>query len=114
MKYCSKCGTELIENNPICPNCGNDLSSVQTPVIQLDTRRGLLKFIFLSIITLGIYGIVVMSKVSRDINTIASKYDGKSTMHYPHGLIRMFFENGFGVVPKGATPLPFNKGLRTF
>lgn len=98
MKYCSKCGTELIENNPICPNCGNDLSSVQTPVIQLDTRRGLLKFIFLSIITLGIYGIVVMSKVSRDINTIASKYDGKSTMHY---CLVLFIFTGLtlGIVP---------------
>ena len=33
-------------------------------------------------ITFGIYGIVVMSGVSTDINTIASRYDGKKTMHY--------------------------------
>ena len=33
-------------------------------------------------ITFGIYGLVVMSAVSTDINTIASRYDGKKTMHY--------------------------------
>ena len=42
----------------------------------------LLKTILLSIITFGIYGLVVMSKVSTDINVIASRYDGKKTMHY--------------------------------
>ncbi len=52
------------------------------PVRQLSTSRGLLKFILLSIITLGIYGIVVMTQVGNDINTIASRYDGKKTMHY--------------------------------
>ena len=52
------------------------------PVGQLKTNRGLLKFILLSIVTLGIYSIVVMSSVSNDINVIASRYDGKRTMHY--------------------------------
>ena len=52
------------------------------PVRQLATSRGLLKFILLSIITLGIYGIVVMTQVGNDINAIASRYDGKKTMHY--------------------------------
>ena len=36
------------------------------PVRQLNTNRGLLKFILLSIITLGIYGLVVMSSVGED------------------------------------------------
>ena len=52
------------------------------PVGQLKTNRGMLKFILLSIITLGIYGIVVMSSISSDINTIASRYDGKKTTHH--------------------------------
>ena len=52
------------------------------PVAQLKTNRGLLKLILLSIITLGIYPIVVFSTISTDINTIASRYDGKKTMHY--------------------------------
>ena len=51
-------------------------------MLQLKTNRGLIKFILLSFITFGIYGLVVMSAVSTDINTIASRYDGKRTMHY--------------------------------
>lgn len=52
------------------------------PVIKLKTNRGLLKTILLSIITLGIYPLVVMSGVSNDINIVASKYDRKNTMHF--------------------------------
>ena len=52
------------------------------PAKQLKTNRGLLKLILLSIITLGIYGIVVMSGVSTDINIVASRYDGRKTMHF--------------------------------
>lgn len=52
------------------------------PVGQLKTNRGLLKFILLSIITLGIYPLVFYSVISTDINVIASRYDGKKTMHY--------------------------------
>ena len=52
------------------------------PRAQLSTNRGLLKTILLSMITFGIYGLVVMSKVSEDINIIASRYDGKKTNHY--------------------------------
>ena len=54
----------------------------KAPVGQLKTNRGLLKFIFLSLITFGIYGIVVMSAVSTDINVVAGRYDGRKTMHY--------------------------------
>ncbi len=50
--------------------------------IKLNTHRSLLKYIFLSMITLGIYGIVVMCSVSSDINTVASRYDGKKTMNW--------------------------------
>ena len=52
------------------------------PVGQLKTNRGLIKLILLSLITLGIYGIVAYSSISNDINVIASRYDGKKTMHY--------------------------------
>ena len=52
------------------------------PVGQLKTNKGLLKYILLSLITLGIYGIVVMSSVSTDINIVASRYDGRKTMHF--------------------------------
>lgn len=53
-----------------------------SPVGQLKTNKGLLKFILLSAITFGIYALVVMSSVSNDINIIASRYDGKKTMHF--------------------------------
>lgn len=52
------------------------------PVGQLKTNRTLLKYILLSIITFGIYAIVVNSKISEEINTVASRYDGKKTMHF--------------------------------
>lgn len=52
------------------------------PVGQLKTNRGLLKFILLTIVTLGIYPLVFYSSISSDINLIASRYDGKKTMHY--------------------------------
>lgn len=52
------------------------------PVGQLKTTRGLLKFILLSIVTLGIYALVYFSSISSDINVIASRYDGKKTMHF--------------------------------
>lgn len=52
------------------------------PVGQLKANKSLVKYILLSLITFGIYGIVILSSVSNDINIIASRYDGKRTMHY--------------------------------
>lgn len=52
------------------------------PVGKLKTNRGLLKFILLTPLTFGLYGIWVMSSISNDINVIASRYDGRKTMHY--------------------------------
>ena len=59
-----------------------DYQPSQAPVGQLKTNRGLLKYILLSILTLGIYGLVLFSSISTDINIIAGRYDGKKTMHY--------------------------------
>ena len=52
------------------------------PARKLKTNRGLIKLILLSIITFGIYPLVIMSSISSDINVIASRYDGKKTMHF--------------------------------
>lgn len=52
------------------------------PVQKLKTNRGLVKTILLSLITLGIYPLVMYSNISTSINLIASRYDGKKTMHY--------------------------------
>lgn len=68
------------------------------PIYQLKTNRGLLKFILLTIITFGIYAIVLLSGISSDINLIAAKYDGKKTMHYC--LIFFIFSYlTFGIAP---------------
>lgn len=68
------------------------------PSIKLKTNRGLLKFILLSIITFGIYSIVVMSSISTDINLIAGRADGKKTMHYCL-VFFLFSWLTFGIVP---------------
>ncbi len=52
------------------------------PAKQLKTNRSLIKFILLSIITLGIYAIVFYTKVGTDMNKIASRYDNKRTMNF--------------------------------
>ena len=101
MKYCSKCGKEVHDEAVVCVHCGCKVASAEShmkPVGQLKTNRGLLKFILLSMITCGIYGLVVMSVVSSDINVIAGRYDGKKTMHYC--LVYFIFSwLTFGIVP---------------
>jgi len=57
-------------------------SPIDKPVGQINTNRGLLKLILLNIVTLGIYAIVFFCGISNDINVIASRYDGRKTMHY--------------------------------
>lgn len=56
--------------------------SSSKPVGQLATNRSLLKMILFGILTLGIYPLVILSSFSTTINVIASRYDGKKTMHY--------------------------------
>ena len=57
-------------------------SAVCRPAVQLPTNRSMAKLILLSLVTFGIYSLVIMSKMSENINTIASRYDGKRTMHF--------------------------------
>ncbi len=52
------------------------------PARQLKTNRSLAKFILLSMITFGIYGLVVWGGIEEAINTAASPYDGKKTMNF--------------------------------
>lgn len=105
MKYCTNCNTPFADGVSVCSRCGcrtftpgtpddpaqppggptvviqNEIRNAP-PVGQLKTDRSLLKFILLSIVTLGIYAIVFMSGVSSDLNIVASRYDGKKTVHY--------------------------------
>jgi len=50
----------------------------QPPVQQLPTNRSLLKMILLSLVTFGIYALVIQSKMIKEINMTALK-DGKRT-----------------------------------
>lgn len=59
-----------------------EVNRSSAPVAQLKTNRGLVKFILLTLITFGIYAIVYFSSISDDINIIASRYDGRKTMHF--------------------------------
>lgn len=100
MRFCTSCGAEIMDEAVICPKCGVTAAnnSAKIPALKLRTNRGLLKYILLSLLTFGIYGLVVMSHVSEDINTIASKYDGKKTMHYCL-VVFLFSWLTFGIVP---------------
>lgn len=52
------------------------------PRIQLPTRRGLGKMIFLGILTFGIYPTVIWSRLSGEVNMVASRYDGERTLSF--------------------------------
>lgn len=53
-----------------------------TPTKKLRTNRAMWKYFLFTILTLGIYDIVIKSHISTEINDIASKYDNRHTMHY--------------------------------
>ena len=97
MKVCMNCQWQCDDKILSCPNCGseqfypieeqlnynpedefvdNSLNNYQqtSPILQLATRRGLVKYLLLSLITLGIYGLVTMCKISGEINIVASRY----------------------------------------
>ncbi len=74
------------------------MEAANSPMIALRTDRGLTKFFFLSLVTFGIYGLIVMYHISEEINLIASKHDGRSTMNYL--LIYFIFSwLTFGIAP---------------
>ena len=80
----------------------NTYTPSTAPVAQLKTNRGLIKLILLSLITFGIYPLVLWSSVSNDINTIATRYDGKKTTHY---LLMAFV---FSWLTFGISPIVWN------
>ena len=63
----------------------------QAPAYKLKTNRGLLKYILLGLITLGIYDIVVMYDVTESTNMVATPHDGRKSTNY----LLMFFLFGW-------------------
>ena len=60
----------------------NTYAASIAPIGQLKTNKSLVKLFLLSLITFGVYGIVVKSSVRCDISVVASREDGKRAMHY--------------------------------
>lgn len=108
---CPNCNTQIADNATFCTCCGlqfvveNQNSQYQqvqsntpcdakqsatfasapqiyAPALKLPTNRSLVKMIFLSLITFGIYGVVIWNKIAGEINITASRYDGKRTCPY--------------------------------
>ncbi len=52
------------------------------PAYELRTERGLAKYFLLSIITFGIYAIVVESHISEELNLVVTPHDNRRTMHF--------------------------------
>ena len=50
--------------------------------LTLPTKRSLAKMFFLGIITLGIYPVVIWSRIVTELNIAASRHDGRRTMPY--------------------------------
>ena len=92
--------TEQPYTPPTAPSFAN------APALQLRTRRGLGKMFWLGLITFSIYPTVVYSHISGEINLIASRYDGKRTMHYL-GMSML------SAITLGIVPLVWNHRLAT-
>ena len=54
----------------------------QAPAIQLPVKRSLWKMILFGALTLGIYPMVIWSRLVTELNLAASRHDGKRTMPY--------------------------------
>lgn len=104
---CVNCSSEIAEGAQYCAVCGAEqtISTQATapqyyaPALQLPTGRSLVKMIFLSLITFGIYGIVIQSRISSEINITASRYDGKRTIPFLAAFWLMYITLGiYGLV----------------
>ena len=50
--------------------------------LRLPTKRGLGKMFFLGLLTLGIYPIVIWSRITTELNIVAGRHDGRRTMPF--------------------------------
>ena len=66
--------------------------------LPLRTERSFVAYFFLNIITLGIYSLVQVSHIGREVNLVASEHDGKHTMHFCW-IVFIFSWLTFGIAP---------------
>ena len=78
MKYCSNCGKEVKGDTNFCPNCGKELTekAVSSNYNKVQ-ERNIVTCIILSIVTLGIYGIIWFVNIVNDTNRVCN--DEQST-----------------------------------
>jgi len=55
------------------------LADERAPARRLSTKRGLIRFLFFTVITCGIYTLFFVAGVSEDMNVLAGRHDGKRT-----------------------------------
>ena len=94
---CPNCNSYVEDNAVFCANCGAQLvqpaqapyqqpqqanAPSAAPAAQLRTNRSFIKTFLLSIVTLGIYGLICFGNITDDVNTVCSRYDGKKSMNY--------------------------------
>lgn len=72
-------------------------SHSNAPLLKLRTNRGAGEFFILTLLTASLYSIVVFTHISTEINDIASRHDGKKTMHFC--LVLVLGLLSFGIVP---------------
>ena len=85
---CGVCGS--FAGGYTCARCGSFVCAgsqarhgVSNPsAARLGTGRNVAVFIALTAITFGIYAIVFYNRMAEDINTIASRHDGRTTMNF--------------------------------
>ena len=71
--------TALLRDTPEMPD---EPSLPDPPRVQLPTGRSLAKMVFLGMVTLGIYPLVIWSRMVTELNLAASRADGMRTMPY--------------------------------
>ncbi len=64
------------ENAPVSPNAATVNAS------SMQANFSLVKFLLLSLITFGIYGVYTFAKMGNCLDIAASRYDGKKTMSF--------------------------------
>lgn len=57
-------------------------AAAKAPKLQLPVKRGLGRMIIFSILTLGIYPMVIWSRLVGEVNMVASRYDGERSMSF--------------------------------
>jgi len=65
---------------------------------HLKTNRNIWKFLFLNIVTIGVYNIIMLTVLGQELNTIAGPHDGRKTMHFFLMLLLMPFTLGISLL----------------